>query len=73
MYGAAHLGLELGSSRGLAFSLRAGLAWVSVLAKGTARTKSDGGAGAGEAAVEFDDPRVRGTIPSVKLGLQYWF
>jgi hypothetical protein len=75
LYGAAHLGFELGSARGLAFSIRAGLAWVSVQAKGTAHATADagGGAGSGSASVEFDDPRVRGTVPSVKLGLQYWF
>lgn len=74
-YGAAHVGLELGSSRGLALSLRVGLAYVSVQAKGTARTTADTGAGAGggTATVEFDDPRLRGTLPSVKLGLRYWF
>jgi hypothetical protein len=72
-YGAAHVGIELGSPRGVAFSIRAGLAWVSVLGKGTATTTTDGGAGSGGTTVEFDDPRVRGTVPSVKLGLQYWF
>jgi hypothetical protein len=74
-YGAAHLGLEVGSPRGFAFSLRLGLAWVSVQAKGTARATADAGSGAGSgtATVEFDDPRVRGTVPSLKLGLQYWF
>jgi len=74
-YGAVHLGVELGSARGFAFSIRAGLAWVSVLAKGTASTSAGtgSGAGSGTATVEFDDPRVRGTVPSVKLGVQYWF
>jgi hypothetical protein len=72
-YGAAHLGLEIGSPSGLAFSLRVGLAYVSVQARGTARATSDGGSGGNEATVEFDDPRLRGTLPSVKLGLQYWF
>ena len=35
-YGAAHLGFELGSPRGLAFSLRVGLACFSLVARGTA-------------------------------------
>jgi hypothetical protein len=71
-YGAAHLGLELGSPSGFAFSLKVGLAYVSLQARGTARSTGDAGTG-GTATAEFDDPRIRGTLPSVKLGLQYWF
>lgn len=70
-YGAAHLGLEVGSPNGLAFSLSVGLAYVSVEARGTASSTADGGGTTAE--VEFDDPKLRGTLPSVKLGLHYWF
>jgi len=71
-YGAVHLGLEVGSPSGFSFSLKVGLAYVSIQAKGTATATGDTG-GSGTGTVEFDDPRLRGTLPSVKLGLQYWF
>jgi hypothetical protein len=67
-YAAAHLGVELGSPRGLVFSLRAGLAYLRAEARGTTSTTSDAGT-----TVTFRDPVVRGTIPSLKLGLHYWF
>lgn len=70
-YGAVHLGLEVGSPTGLSCSLAVGVAYVSVQAMGTARATE--GTGGGTTAVEFDDPRLRGTLPSVKLALQYWF
>lgn len=68
-YAAIHAGVELGSQSGLAFSLRLGLAYVSLKARGTA-TVTDSGTGS---VVQFTDPSVRGTIPSVKLGVLYWF
>jgi hypothetical protein len=70
-YAAAHLGIELGSRRGLAFSLRAGLAYVRMVAHG--RTQPTGTIAPGGAQVTFVDPRLNATIPSVKLGLQYSF
>lgn len=66
-YGAVHAGIELGSQSGVSFSIRAGLAYVSLRARGTVTTDSGG------TAVQFSDPRVRSTLPSVKLGLHYWF
>lgn len=70
-YAALHLGLELGSRDAMALSLRAGLAYVSLRARGTASvtSESDGTT----TTVTFRDPRLRGTLPSVKLGLQLWF
>lgn len=68
-YAAVHAGLELGSQSGIAFSLRLGLSYLSLQAKGTA-TVTDAGSGT---VVQFTDPRVRGTVPSVKLGVLYWF
>lgn len=66
-YAAAHLGVELGSARGLAFSVRAGLAYVAARAHGEAETTTGG------AQVTVRDPRVRATSPSVKLGLHWSF
>lgn len=67
-WAAAHLGLELGSQRGLAFSVRGGVAWVRAQASGTAVSGDPGGT-----QVTYRDPRVTALIPSVKLGLQYFF
>ncbi|WP_059439058.1 hypothetical protein, partial [Anaeromyxobacter sp. PSR-1] len=67
-WAAAHLGVELGSQRGLAFSVRGGVAWVRAQASGTAVTGDPGGT-----QVTYRDPRVTAFIPSVKLGLQYFF
>jgi hypothetical protein len=68
-YASLQLGLELGSQRGLSFSIRAGVSWLSAVARGTASTTAAGSA----AQVELVDPRFTATMPSVKLGLQYWF
>ncbi len=66
-YAALDLGLELGSPRGFAVSLRLGLSYVSIKATGTATYTSDSGA-----KVSFTDPSFHGTLPSVKVGFQYW-
>lgn len=68
-YGAIHAGIELGSQSGLTFSIDAGLAYLLLESKGTVTT-TDTGSGS---TVVFKDPRVRGTLPSVKLGVHYWF
>ena len=65
-YLAAHLGVEIGAQRGLAFSVRAGLAYLSASARGQAETGTGG-------QVTIRDPRVHATSPSVKLGLQWSF
>jgi hypothetical protein len=67
-YAAAHLGVEIGSQDGLAFGIDVGLGYVALDAKGTA-TKTDSSG----ATATFRDPRVRATLPAVKLGLHYWF
>lgn len=67
-YGALHAGLEFGSQSAFNFAVDLGLAYVSLAAKGTV-TKTDGSG----TTVTFKDPRVRATLPSVKLGLHYWF
>lgn len=68
-YAALHAGVELGSQGGLVFSLRLGLSYLSAQARGTA-TVTDSGSGT---VVRFTDPKVRGTVPSVKLGVLFWF
>jgi hypothetical protein len=70
-YAAAHVGLEIGSQRGFAVALRAGLAYVRVIARGRTAPSAEGPAG--EAQVTFVDPRLNATLPSVKLGIQYAF
>jgi hypothetical protein len=67
-YGAIHAGIELGSQRGLSFAFDVGLGYVALDAKG-AVTKTDSSG----ATATFRDPRVRATLPSVKLGFHYWF
>lgn len=70
-YAAVHVGLEVGARDGLALTLRAGLARVSLRARGTATVTSDSDGSTTTAT--FRDPHLSGTIPSVKLGLQLWF
>jgi hypothetical protein len=73
-YASLQLGLELGSQRGFSFSLRAGLSYFDCVAHGTATTRTSGGVvGAGDAVVELTNPRVRAVLPSLKLGVQYFF
>jgi hypothetical protein len=73
-YASVLLGVELGDPRGLSFSIRAGLSYLSLVARGTTTTNVSGGIpSATDARVELTDPRLRATMPSVKLGLQYWF
>lgn len=67
-YAALDLGLELGGPSSFAFSVRVGLAYVAVKANGTATYTNDDGT-----TVSFTDPAFHGTLPSLKLGLQYWF
>lgn len=70
-YAAVHLGIEIGTRDAFAISIRAGLAYVSLEAKGTATTTVD--SGGSTTTITFTDPRVRGTMPSVKVGVQLWF
>jgi hypothetical protein len=70
-YAAAHVGIEIGTRDAFAISLRAGLAYVSMTANGTATSNVT--SGGTTATVTFTDPHVRGTMPSVKLGVQLWF
>ncbi len=68
-YAAAHVGVEAGNPRGLSMSLRAGISYMVLDSRGTA-TFTDQGTGV---VVTMTNPRVRGAMPSLKLGVQYWF
>jgi hypothetical protein len=67
-YGAIHAGIEFGSQNGFSFALDLGLGYVALETKGSV-TKTDSSG----STVTFTDPRFRGTLPSLKLGLHYWF
>ncbi len=67
-YAALDVGLELGSQHGFSTSIRVGLSYVSIAAHGTVTYTSDSGA-----IVSIADPALHGTLPSLKLGVQYWF
>ena len=54
-----------------AISIRAGLAYVSPEARGNATTTVD--PGGSTTTITSTDPRVRGTMPSLKVGVQMWF
>jgi hypothetical protein len=72
-YVATTLGLEFGSQRGFAFSLRAGLAWLQVDSHGTGQfTGSGGTAGQNDAVITVTNPTFRGTVPTVQLAFQYF-
>lgn len=74
-YAAAHVGIEIGTRDAFAISLRAGLSYLSLVANGTHTldTTTTSGGTTSVAHVSFTDARLRGTIPSVKLGVQLWF
>jgi hypothetical protein len=65
----AQLGLELGSPRGFSFFLRGGIAYLWTTVRGANQSISNAGA----SVVTVADPRIRATIPTVKLGFLYFF
>jgi hypothetical protein len=73
-YLATTLGVEVGSQRGFAFSLRAGLAWLQTVAHGTGQITGSGGAsGQNDAVITVTSPRLRASTPTVQLACQYFF
>jgi len=64
-FGNAHLGLELGSPRGVSFFLRAGISYVQ-MGKGVQQALTD-------PTVQAGDVKLSGVIPSAKLGLLIYF
>jgi hypothetical protein len=67
-YATAAVGLEIGSQRGLSFLFRLGLSYVSIATHGTGTRAEAGGS-----SVSLTDPKLNATLPSLELGLQYWF
>jgi hypothetical protein len=65
------VGLEVGSPRGFSFSLKAGLSYLWTRIRGASESlQSTSG---GDAVVRLEDPRLRATLPTVKLGLLFYF
>ncbi len=75
-YASLHVGIEIGTRDAFAITVLAGLSYVTLTAKGTATTQvtvNDANGNPSVAVVSFTDPHVRGTMPSVKVGVQLWF
>lgn len=70
-YASAQLGLEIGSPSGISLSVRAGISYLWTVIHGV--TQSIDAAGGTNAIVEVSDPRLRATLPSLKVGLLYYF
>ncbi len=70
-YASAHVGVEIGTRDAFAITVLAGLSYVSLTANGTTTTQVD--VSGTTATVTFTDPHLRGTMPSVKVGVQLWF
>ncbi|HET9554439.1 MAG TPA: hypothetical protein VFP50_15860 [Anaeromyxobacteraceae bacterium] len=70
-YLGGQLGLEIGSPRGLAFFLRGGIAYVWTTVRGTSQALRS--SSSGQAVVSVSDPRLRATIPTLDLGVLYFF
>lgn len=69
-WAAVLLGVELGAPRGLVFSVRAGLGYFWMDARGRADVASSSSQ---NVSYHVADPKLRGTIPCVKLGLHHAF
>lgn len=70
-YAALHAGIEIGTRDAFAFTVLAGLSYLSLTANGTSTTQVT--TGGTTATVTFTDPRLRATMPSAKVGLLFWF
>ncbi|HET8539785.1 MAG TPA: hypothetical protein VFL83_07920 [Anaeromyxobacter sp.] len=68
---AGHVGVEIGTRDAFAITVDAGLSYVTFVARGTTTTAVD--VNGTPATVQFTDPHLRGTMPSVKVGIQLWF
>lgn len=75
-YAALRVGIEIGTRDAFALVVEAGLSYVSLTAKGSATSEvvvRDANGLPVTARVTFTDPHLRGTMPSVKAGVQFWF
>lgn len=70
-YASAHVGVEIGTRDAFALVVEAGLSYLTLTASGTASSQVD--VSGTTATVTFSDPHVRGTAPSVRVGVQTWF
>ncbi len=70
-YASAHLGVEIGTRDAFAIVVEAGISYLSFTASGTASSQVD--VSGTPATVTFTDPHLRGTAPSVRVGIQTWF
>jgi hypothetical protein len=69
-YANLHAGVEIGSSRSLVFFARAGISYLWTTIRGVSEV-TDTGSGQ-PVTVRFEDPQLRATIPSVKLGIIFF-
>jgi len=69
-YANLHVGIEIGSSSGLVFFARAGISYLWTTIRGVQET-TDTSSGQ-PVTVRFEDPQLRATIPSVKLGILFY-
>jgi hypothetical protein len=66
-YANLHVGIEIGSSRSLVLFARAGLSYFWTTIRGVQTLTDSSGA-----TVRVEDPRLRATLPSVKLGILFF-
>jgi len=69
-YANLQAGIEIGSSRSLVLFARAGVSYLWTTIRGVSEV-TDTGSGQ-PVTVRFEDPRLRATIPSVKLGIIFF-
>jgi hypothetical protein len=70
-YASAQLGIEFGSPRGFSLNLRLGLSYFWTTIHGVGESVAN--VGGTTATLEVQDPRFRATLPSLKVGMLYYF
>lgn len=70
MFASAHLGFEVGMPNSFVFYLRAGLSYVDTTLHGSGAAVEEQ---VGDPNLSVEDFKLRGTIPSVKLGFLFYF
>ncbi len=69
-FASAHIGFEVGAPSSFLFYLRAGLSYVDTTLHGSGAAVEEQ---VGDPNLSVDDFKLRGTIPSVKLGFLFYF